>query len=158
MLIKVMDKLNNHFVKSVEYAEFEITTSSIKGTFNEVYLVGMYLLIKDSYLNDGIYKITNVVNDEITLDKPLTAESIDESIRVYACSPPADFIELVTKIENYNEVGIGTSSESIDDYSANFGDGDGSWQSVYENKLNQYRCVYADLMIDKNFRWQDRLS
>ena len=158
-MITIMDSINNHFVKSVESQAYEITASSIKGRFGEVYLPGMRLIIKGSYLNDGIYTITNATTLEITLAETLSAENTGKSFRVYASAPPVDFVALCTEIEAYVEKGVGASSEKIDDYSITYAaGGDGSWQSVYKNKLNQYRRVYSDLTEAKNYRWQDRLG
>lgn len=155
-MMKIMDKINNHFLKSVEYNTFEITENSIIGSFTETYLVGMYVIIKGSYLNDGLYQITAVANNELTLDGTLQPEDTNESFRVYASSPPQEFVDLATKINAYNETGIGADSESIDDYSISY-KGDGSWESVYANKLNTYRRVYSDLMISNKYNWQNRL-
>lgn len=157
-MLKVMDYINNHFIRSGEVQAFEITASSIKGAFREVYLPGMRLIIRGSYLNDGLHTITAVTDTEITVSEVLTPENTGKLMSVYASTPPADFIDLCTEIENHTETGIGTTSESIDDYSVSYA-GDGSWQSVYKSKLNQYRRVYSDLdtSIKSNYRWQDRM-
>ena len=157
-MLKVMDYINNHFIKSGEVQAFEITANSIKGAFREVYLPGMRLIIRGSYLNDGLYTITAVTDTEITVSEVLTPENTGKLMSVYASTPPADFIDLCDEIDNHTETGIGATSESIDDYSISYA-GDGSWQSVYKSKLSQYRRVYSDLdtSIKSNYRWQDRM-
>jgi hypothetical protein len=156
-MIEIMDKINNHFIKSVEFNTFEIGTNTITGSFQETYLPGMYVIIRGSYLNDGIYKITNATDTVITVEETLTEENTDDEFRLYASSPPKDFLDLATEIENYTETGLGANSESIDDYSISYGDGDGSWESVFKNKLNTYRRVYTDLRVSTKYKWQNRL-
>ncbi len=146
MISKIMNHLKNHFVDN-SYAEldhFGIVSDGIVGSFSETYIVGMYLIIRKSYLNDGIYEITGVTSNKLTLDATLNAENTGDTIYIIGSTPPKDFLDLVTDISNFTEKGIGVKSESIDDYSVSYDD-DGSWQSVFANKLNDYRRVYDDL-------------
>lgn len=154
-MLKIMDHINNHFIRSAEVYTYEITTNSIKGKFNEIYLPGMRLLIQGSYLNDGLYSIVSATSTEISVSEILSPENTGKSMTIYASTPPVDFQLLCDEIDAHVETGIGASSESIDDYSISY-KGDGSWQSVYKAKLNQYRRVYTDLGIDVKRRWQDR--
>ena len=152
MIKQVMDSINNHFVNDWEHNSYEIVSDGISGTFSCTYLVGMYILIEHSYLNDGVYEITGVTSSKITVDATLKAENTNDSMTLYALTPPADFISIVTDISNFDEKGLGVNSESIDDYSVTYED-DGSWQSVYKNKLNQYRRVYTDLVTNNYYKY-----
>ena len=155
-MIEVMDSVNNHFIRSTETGIYEFTANSIKGNFNQTYLVGMYIIVKDSYLNDGIYQIARVSSDEIIVDIALTLESTKDTVTIYTSTPPRHFIEVVNEIDNFDESKIGVASESIDDYSVSFSK-DQSWKEVFKDKLNQYRKVYTDIPItNKKLRWQDR--
>lgn len=154
MIYTVMNELNNHFVRIPDSGPFEIVADGITGNFTETFLAGMYVVIHNSYLNDGVYKITSVESNKITVDTTLNPENKEDFIILWPSTPPTDFINLVTEIENYNEK-IGVSSYSIDDYSETF-EGNGTWQSAFKSKLNAYRRVYNDIRIDKKYRWQDR--
>lgn len=145
MIYDVMNEINNHFICGVDGGVYEITTDSIKGTFNDTYLAGMYIMINNSYLNDGVYKITEVASGKVTVDATLNAENTGKNMTVYALNPPSSFIDLVTDIEGYTEQGIGIASESIDDYSISYGNnGGGEWENTYRSKLNRYRNIYDD--------------
>lgn len=144
-MIKVMKHINNYFTKSIEYGIYEIETDGITGSFSDTYVAGAYLIIQNSYLNDGIYKILSVTNSKITLDATLIAEDTESTMLIALSTPPSDFVTLATTILSYTEKGLGVKSESLDDYSVSY-DNDGSWQSVYKNKLNDYRKVYSDLL------------
>ncbi len=158
-MLKIMDSINNHFLRSLEIQTFEITATSIKGSFAEVYLPGMFVIIKDSYLNDGLYEVSAATTTEISVLETLKPENTGEGIRLYASVPPSDFVALYDEIEAHTETGVGVASESIDDYSVSYKD-DGSWQSVFKTKLYQYRRVYNDIDTSTrpNHRWQDKLG
>ena len=146
MIEQVMDSINNHFVRDFDVDDFEIVSDGIVGSFSSTYLIGMYVLIKHSLLNDGVYEITGVTDDKITVDATLKAENTGESIVVYALTPKKSFLDLVTEIETFvaNDESVGVASESLGDYSVSYGK-EGSWQSVFRKKLNTYRKVYSDL-------------
>lgn len=155
-MITVMDSINNHFVKSTEKKQVEFTADSIKFDFTETYLVGMYVIVTDSYLNDGIYKIASVSDGVIEVEEPLSVEKTDKDVTIYASAPPQAFVGLVSEIKAFGHDKLGVASESIDDYSVSY-TGDGSWQSVFKSRLNQYRKVYPDIPTTiTNSRWQDR--
>ncbi|HSH36080.1 hypothetical protein [Schnuerera sp.] len=155
-MIEVMDSINNHFIKSRESGMYEFATNSIKGTFTQTYLVGMYVIIKGSYLNDGIYEIESATVNEIIVKEQLRTESTEETSVIYGSTPPKHFIELAMEVGNFDESKIGLASESIDDYSISFSK-DQSWEEIYKDKLNKYRRVYPDIPTANNkLRWQDR--
>ena len=157
MIEQVMDKINNHFVKSLEVKNFEIVSDGITGDFNETYFNGMYVLIKNSYLNDGVYKIIEVDSNKITVDETLQAELSDDNIFLYALAPPKTFIDIVNNIETYdNSTNGGIKSKRIQDMDITYTD-DNSWYSVFKSKLKQYRRVYSDLADEssKIYNWQE---
>ena len=150
MIAQIMKYCNNHFWRSYERNNFAIVEDGITGTFTETYLAGQYIHIVDSYLNDGVYKITAVSSVKLTLDATLIAEDTDDYITVYGCKVPSDFLSLVTDIETWqtkNSGLEGVASESIDSYSVSFASGiDGlignTWQNAFKSRLSTYRAMY----------------
>lgn len=157
MIANIMKEIKNHFARSVESQAFTITSNSIQGNFNEKYIAGMYIWIKNSFLNDGVYKLTGATSTELTFDADtFTAEDLGDTIFIFACTPPKDFLSLVTEIEAFNSKD-GVSSESIDDYSVGFA-GDGSWKSAFKKQLNNYRKMWDDDHSQNLIKlgWQNR--
>lgn len=154
MIDQIMDYLNNHFVRSGESDDFEIVTDGIVGDFDEKYIAGQYIWIQGSFINDGVYLLTGVSNNKLTVaDDTFTAENTGESIRVFGCAVPKPFLTLVDDINSWiseNAGKEGIASETIDSYSVSFGSGpDGStansWQSAFAGRLSTYRAMYEDL-------------
>lgn len=144
-MMSIMDSLGNHFIRSMEKKEIAINNNVLSGDFSNKYLAGMYIIIKGSYLNDGIYQIVKVEGNNITCKGDLVSEVSDMTI--YASTPPKEFIRLIEEIKGYNET-VGVVAESIDDYSVTY-KSDGSAENVYSAKLNKYRNVYSDYL-----RWR----
>lgn len=144
MLNQIMKEIKNHFARCFEIGKFEIVADGIQGTFTQTYVVGAYVWIKNSFVNDGVYKITQVATNKITLDATLTAENTNEEMVLYLCTPPKDFIDLANKIITYNTTNSdGISSKSLGDLSISYS-GDSTWVSVFKGQLNTYRKVYDD--------------
>jgi len=144
-MYSIMKQINNFFVRSSENGNYEIVADGIIGTFSNTYIAGSYLIIKNSFLNDDIYKILSVTSTKLVLDAILEPENTKENILLVLSSPPKDFIALATEIVGYNEKGVGVSSEGLDDYSVSYNT-DGSWENIYKTKLIRYRRVYSDLL------------
>ena len=143
MIAKIMAHLNNHFARSVESSTYEFVTDGIVGTFSETYITGMYIWVKGSYLNDGVFKLTGVTANKLTVAADtFMPENTDDILCIFACTPPRDFLEIVTEVEGAKS-NDGVASESIDDYSVSF-TGDGGWQSTFRRKLDPYRQMYDD--------------
>lgn len=151
MLYEVMNYCKNFFVYSGETDDYEIEADGIKGNLAETYLVGMYVCIDNSFLNDGVYKITGVTSDKLTLDATLQAENTGDTICLYGLKVPSVFITLVDEIESYDStVQRGVKSESQGQRSVTYGSGsetgsgDNTWQSVYANTLLPYMRIVSD--------------
>ena len=150
MIAQIMQYCKNHFWRSRERNNFTIVTDGIEGTFCNTYLVGQYVHIVGSYINDGVYKVTGVTTSKLTLDATLLAEDTDDFITLYGCAVPADFLTIVSDIEAWvtsNGGKDGVASESIDSYSISFGTGsDGStgnnWKSAFSGRLTAYKQVF----------------
>ena len=137
-----MQEINNFFVDTSEYGTFSIVSDGITGTFSESYLVGQYVSIDGSKLNDGVYRITVATSSKLTLDATLLVESAN--ICLFGLAVPSAFKTLVTDITAYSTNAVqGVSSESQGGRSVSFA-GSSAWQSVYKNSLNAYRRVFSD--------------
>lgn len=140
----------NHFDRSSETQSFEIVADGIVGTFEETYIVGQYVWLVGSFINDGVYKISEVTTTKLTLDATLQAENTDETMVLYGLAPDNDFLSIVADIETWvtaNAGSEGIASESLGNYSVSFATGsDGatanSWQSAFSGRLERYRQVY----------------
>lgn len=142
-----MKAINNFFVYDSEEKAFAIVTDGITGTFGNTYLVGQWIVIKDSVLNDGIYKITAVESNKLTLDATLLAEDTGELITVGASRVPADFINFASEITSWqtkNSGVEGISSEKIDDYAVSFDTSNGTgWKQAFSSRLQTYSKMYS---------------
>lgn len=138
-----MQEINNFFVKSYEGATFSISTDGITGSFSQTYIVGQYISIDGTLVNDGVYKITQVASGKLTLDATLIAESSVSCI-VFGLGVPATFATLVAAITSYaSGTSQGLAGESQGSRSVSYKDGS-SWQKVYRDDLNAYRRMYSD--------------
>lgn len=168
MISEVMEEVRNHFARSVESKAYAIVADGITGSFQEKYVVGQYVWVYNSFLNDGVYKITAVASNKLTLDATLQAEDTGETIVVFGLAPPKAFLDMVASISTYvtnQGTAQGIKSESQGNRSVSYGSGasgagGSDWQSVYSQQLNKYRRMYDD---DESFRigklnWQNRLG
>jgi hypothetical protein len=138
-----MQEINNFFVKSYEGATFSIIADGITGTFSQKYVVGQYISIDNTLVNDGVYKITVVAANKLTLDATLTAEA-DVDCIVFGLGVPASFASLVAAITAYaSGTTQGLAGESQGSRSVSYKDSS-SWQKVYRDDLNAYRRMYSD--------------
>jgi hypothetical protein len=150
---KLLKYLNRYWPRSIEQVT-AIAADGFEGNFSETYLVGQYILIKNSILSDGVYQLTAVSPTKLTVAEPLQAESTNLII-LFGLAIPREVIALQAKINAYTS-NEGIASESIDDYSVSFQDGSG-WQTAFKSELNAWRVMYSDLdPIMSKFRWQDR--
>ncbi len=145
-MYNIMKYLNNYFFNFKEYGEYSILNNTIE--VRGKYLAGQYILIKDSILNDGVYKITKVENNIITLEEELNTELFTG----YICSlsVPRDFIKTCEEIKKFNEKQVKTDiiSESFPmgySYSKTTVNGQlTTWKDVFSIELSPYRKIYDD--------------
>lgn len=146
MLNEILEYTKKYYPNSCEYKEFEIVNDGIEGTFSEDYLVGQYINIKDSILNDGTYKITEVTSSKITVDATdLVAET--NYMYLFGLQLPRAYISLISTITDYyNDQSIkgDIASESQGGRSVSYGTSGSSWQGVFANQLSNYRCMFDD--------------
>jgi hypothetical protein len=140
MIDYLLAYLNNYFPKTHDRITLTFSGSTISGISGQ-YLVGQYVNIYDSVLNDGTYKITQINGSVLTVDATLQAETVDCSI--FGLAIPKQVLDLVSKVTIDSE---GILSESQGNRSVTYSGP--SWQAKYHSTLSAYRCVY-----DERERW-----
>ncbi len=145
MLYEIMNSINNFFIRSNETGTFEIVDDGIIGDFYNNYIVGQYICIKNSVLNDGVYKVLEINGNKLKLDAELITET--SYICLLALAIPKSFLVLVSEIQAWQEkngCNVGVESERIDDYSISFDTTNGgSWKGVFRGQLNSYRKMFG---------------
>lgn len=128
--------VNNFFQVEVQELELEFDENKISGEIK--YLVkGQYIHIEGSLLNDGIYKIVSVGNDEITVDEILEDEKTE--CKIYGLAIPKAFLQLADKIMQEGKEEGNVQSESVSRYSVNYGGKGSDWTSAYKTSLDKWR-------------------
>lgn len=152
MMYEVMNSINNHFVNTKEKSKFTIVADGIESesNFSNVYLPGQYILIKNSILNDGVYKVASFNSNKITVEEVLLPEVL-QSIYIFGLRVPKDFVTLVSNMKSWqdkNNCNLGVSSEKIDDYQINYNDKTSEgYLKIFEKQLNTYRRLYSDVSV-----------
>jgi len=145
-MLSVMREVRNFFEYTAEIGEFEIVNSII--TLTDDYLLGQYILITGSILNDGLYLLHD---DLYTLDVV-----IDEKFTgiVYGLRVPRDFVDLSNEIIEFNKkAGINSDlvSESFGTYSyrvATTSDGmRAGWIDVFADRLREFRHMFTTINV-----------
>lgn len=152
MISRVLEYTKKYYPCTLENATFTIVSDGITGTFDESYLVGQYVNIQDSVLNDGTYKITAVSGSKLTLDATLLAE--ESYIYLWGLRLPQGLLSVITDITTY--VNSSTSSaeiqsESQGNRSVTYANGNSGWQSVFRNQLAPYKSLYDDRITYTNY-------
>lgn len=161
MLNEVLNYLNNYFPVSTRKAvdrgmilpiwnsfyQYEVdatftTNDTISGDFEDTYLVGEYIRIENTRLNDGVYLITAIDDTSITVDATLdiTISTEEEITTLFTkCNIPKQLVSLIADIKTYDSASNdGIKSETQGDRSVSYNI-DSSWQAVYKNKLGRYK-------------------
>ena len=156
MLNEVIEYLNNYFfkytlgVKNYTYTKdvtFTATGTLAATDFSSTFVVGEYILIENTRLNDGIYLITAIdattITVDATLDIAITSEAEVEATltKLYI---PKQLIALIADIKTYNtNTTDGVVSESQGNRSVTYGTSSGGgasgWQSAFKNRLERYK-------------------
>jgi len=139
----LLKECNNYFYKWKETNTFMIVDNTIEVT--GTYLVGQYIRVAGSIMNDGVYKVETLGENTIGI-----VGLIDETFEgiVYGLSVQKDFITLSEKIEEYNNKNVvsNKSSEGFNNYSVGYAkDKEGKplqWQEIFKSDLDVYRQIY----------------
>ena len=145
MLNEILNYLHNYFPDTDYYFQTACTftaTDTIAGDFEDTYIVGEYIRILDTRLNDGVYLIKAISDTEITIDATVdlaTRTETEITARITKADIPRDLISLIAEIKTYNTSGVvPIVSESQGNRSVTYAK-DSSWKSVYTGMLSNYR-------------------
>jgi hypothetical protein len=157
MIGQIMDSIRNHFARYKETRVFQVVSDGIVGSFSNTYIPGQYIWIKNSIINDGVYKVVTATSSKITVEEVLLPEDTHQSFDVYGLGVPRDFLALVADIEEWqtkNGGSEGIASEGIDDYSVAFAKGGESstWKVAFQSRLSTYQKAY-DCDKRRKFRY-----
>ena len=144
MLNQILEYTKKFYPYSLETGVFTIVADGIEG-FTGEYVVGQYINIQESFLNDGTYKITAVTDTKLTLDATLTAEDT-ATIYLWGLKLPKAYLSLISDIETYADMqttSANLQSESQGNRSVTYKDGS-DWQSAFKAQLSVYRSLYDD--------------
>ena len=142
-MYELLNYLNNFFVKTFEistltFAGVDKTISGLAGT----YLPGQYIMIEDTVLNDGVYKVATVNAGIVTVLEDVQDES--NQAHVWGLKIPAEVVTLEAEISAFRETASdGLASESQGSRSVSYKNGS-SWSDVYKARLIPYRRLYSD--------------
>ena len=151
MLNEVIESLNNYFIKyELGVAQYSFTkdvtftsTGTLGGDFTSTFIAGEYILIEDTRLNDGIYKISSNSDTEITIDTTLDITISTEaeiSATLTKLYIPKQLIALIAEIKTYNSnTTDGISSESQGSRSVSYGNGQTGWKNAFKSRLEKYK-------------------
>lgn len=136
MLYEIMKEIRNFFAAPNGYHDGTYTI--LEGVIDLPFLTsGEHFLVEGSALNDGVYIYPYGGLRDETFTGTITA-----------LHPPAEFLQLVTEIEQYQEKSgsVGPfQSESFGGYSytkATNKNGDAaSWRDVFRSRLNVWRKI-----------------
>lgn len=139
MLGEICKELNNWFETKRLFGEFTISNGELQ---NVEILDGQYYRIVGSVLNDGVYQCNGI-------SKPPKDETFTGAVWLMAV--PVDVLKLESEISlwesKYKEAENSPyQSESFGGYSYSKASGQNgsngaTWQSVFANKLNQWRKI-----------------
>ena len=149
ILTTVLRSLPRFFERSSESGTFTIENEILTGN-SQVFLVGSYVALTGSILNNGIYLVTdNLITIPEAKDETFTGE-------IYQLAIPNDFLAMVEEIQGNIETTAkadqGITSFSFGGYSesrATTADGVvASWREVYKSRLVPYRSgMFTDIKI-----------
>lgn len=151
MLTEICKELNNWFdvkriIGSITIADGKITDEM----FSEMIQDGQYFRIVGSVFNDGVYKY----DEELSLH-----DEVIEDGAVWLMAVPPQVLELAEEINAWQTKYGGVDSENMSPYNSESfggysysksgggsasgaGGNSGTWQSVFANRLKQYRKVH----------------
>ena len=137
---KILRYLNNYFYKFGEKGLIKIEENKIQ--VNGKYLVGQYIKLEGSTMNDTVLKVISVVDNQITVTGAYNEEF--EGV-IYSLAVPRDLIELEEKIKEFEATNkpSNLNAESFGGYSyskaSNGKGGVASWKDIFFDDLKPYR-------------------
>ena len=160
MLLTVMREVNNFFDHLPFVGSFEIINSTITLKWIDL-LVGGYVAITETILNNGVYLITDKIdngNDTYTYVFDVEDNLRDEKVKygnIYLLAIPRDFLDLVAlieqSVENTPQSNL-TSERFFNDYTYSVAidpctGAPASWKTVFANNLNRFRKMFSEVRV-----------
>lgn len=143
MLEQILKAINNYFYKTGEEGDYNIHRNTIQ--VKNKYIQGQYIKIEGSILNDGVYKITNISENNISIEG-LQDEEFEG--RIYGLAIPKAIIEIETKVKefetnNKNSIYISESFGGAYSYTKATDENGNvqTWKQAFENDLKPYRKI-----------------
>jgi len=146
MITQILEYTKKYYPASLETNTYTIVADGIIGNLSQNYIVGQYINIQNSILNDGTYKITAVTANKLTLDSVMIEETTD-NVRIWGLRLPRGLIELAIEITSYvasQPTNANLKAESQGNRSVTYAEGGSNWKSAFANRLSQYRNIYDD--------------
>jgi len=150
---EVLGYLNNYFVDSYlpgTTVDFDAETSTIAfedGIDEDEVLADQYVRIEGSKLNDGVFKISEVGTDVLTVDGTLYDEP-DAYIYFYALAIPPTLLSLITEMQTWETDhpagGENVQSETLGPHSITYASGGAGGTGIFSNfasRLKRWRKV-----------------
>lgn len=140
---RVLKYLNNYFFRIGERGVFAIEDGKID--IENKISVGQYFMIKGSMFNDGVYKVEEIIDDQIVFDAVCNEEFKGV---VYLLNIPRTLLSLPQKIDEFetNNKPTNIQSEAFGNYSYSLGTNKNgeimTWVDVFKNDLKVYKKMY----------------
>lgn len=150
MINEVLTHLNNYFYKyTLGTRNFAYTkdmtftgTDTIAGAFTDTFIVGEYVKIENSRLNDGVYLITANGGTTLTIDASLDIAISTEaeiSCIITKLYIPKHLVALIADIKTYEATANnGVMREKQGSREIDYAS-DSTWNSVFAKRLSKYK-------------------
>ena len=146
MINAVLNYINNRFLNYSYQSLIDSTFTApdtIDGVFTDTFMVGEWVDISGTRLNDGIYLVSAIDDSSMTVstgyDKLITTEELAEDVLYRKLDIPAQLITIIADIATYQaSESIGIASESQGNTSITYASSSG-WQGAFTSKLSQWR-------------------
>jgi hypothetical protein len=144
MILSVMRHCNNFFVAETKTGNYEIVNNEL--LLDDSYLVGQYIIITKSVLNNGLHEIKENHKVENLKDEKFNGI-------IHKLAIPLDFMDLCKEIDDfYKRIAelsySGYMSEKFGDYTYTFNnDVFKDWRIKYKIELNRYRKMFSEVDI-----------
>ena len=146
MITQILEYTKKYYPASLETNTYAIVANGIVGNLSQNYVVGQYINIQNSILNDGTYKITAVAANKLTPDSVMIEETTN-NVRIWGLRLPRGLIELIVDITSYvasQSSNANIQAESQGNRSVTYAEGGSNWKSAFANRLSTYKNMYDD--------------
>lgn len=139
MIDDFLEYTKRYYPISFEYGNFTVETDGITGSFLESYVVGQYINIELTKVNNGTYKITEIEANKLVLDSVLLPEVVS-GMNIWGLAIPKQVLSLVAEIESMGLIS-GLASESQGNRSVSYSNGS-NWTDIFKSRIK--KSIYND--------------